>query len=52
MNNSSRYLFGIIFGLCGEYLFRVEFNIYPLIIMILIIIIWFLDVITKLWSEK
>lgn len=36
MKNFNRYYLGAVFGMCGEYLYRVEVSIYPIIIMILI----------------
>lgn len=38
MKNLSRYLRGGILGMCLEYLYRVEYNIWPLLIATLIII--------------
>jgi hypothetical protein len=38
MKNLSRYLKGGILGMCLEYLYRVEYNIWPVIISTIIIV--------------
>lgn len=43
MHNTLRYVKGAVFGICAEYLYRVEFNIYPLIIMMCIFSFWLID---------
>jgi hypothetical protein len=47
MDNFSRYCKGGIVGMCADYLYRVEFNIYPLIILILYLILITFDLIKK-----
>jgi len=44
MKNLSRYLKGGILGMCLEYLYRVEYNIWPLLISTLIIIQILIDI--------
>jgi len=42
MNNSKRYVYGMLLGMIIEYLYRVDFSLYPLLagcIMLLIIIV-------------
>ena len=43
-NNLRRYLYGMIIGMLGEYLFRVELNIIPLIIFVLLIVFAIFDI--------
>lgn len=50
MKNIRRYIHGILVGMIGEYLFRVEFNIFPLIIIILMGILVLHDVIEN-WNK-
>lgn len=52
MKNIIRYMNGGIFGMCSEYIYRVGFSIYPLIIMIIIVFIIFLDIKVKLWTNN
>lgn len=44
MKNLSRYLRGGILGMCLEYLYRVEYNIWPLLISTVIIIQILIDI--------
>jgi hypothetical protein len=44
MKNLSRYLKGGILGMCLEYLYRVEYNIWPLLISTIIIIQILIDI--------
>ena len=44
MKNLSRYLKGGVLGMCLEYLYRVEYNIWPLLISTLIIIQILIDI--------
>jgi uncharacterized membrane protein (Fun14 family) len=47
MKNLMRYMHGGIIGICCEYLYRVEYSIFPLVIMIATIALMLLDVTTK-----
>jgi len=43
-SNLRRYLYGILIGMVGEYLFRVELNIIPLIILCLLVVVAIIDI--------
>jgi len=43
--NWNRYAFGAMIGMIGEYLFRVKFDIIPLSIIILLILVAVIDII-------
>jgi len=49
LQNCFRYINGICIGICIEYLIRVEFLIYPLIIAIDLGILMLIDI---FWSNK
>lgn len=34
MNNITRYINGMMIGMCGEYIYRVEASIWPILIVI------------------
>lgn len=43
MNNINRYFVGIIIGILGEYLYRVEFNFLVLFILVINVLILLID---------
>lgn len=47
MRNISRYLYGFIIGICFECLLRVQFSIYPLIIIALTTLLVLIDVLSN-----
>lgn len=47
MNNHSRYFIGIIIGMLGEYLYRVEFNFLILFILLTNVLILLIDLLKK-----
>ena len=42
-----KYLHGGVIGMCGEYLYRVEFSIWPLMVMIATIGLVIIDLTSK-----
>lgn len=45
ISNLRRYLYGILIGMIGEYLFRVGFNIIPFVILSLLLVVAVIDII-------
>jgi hypothetical protein len=45
MKNWQRYLLGGIVGMIGEYLFRVNFNVPALIVLIVVVLVSLIDII-------
>lgn len=43
MNNHSRYFIGIIIGMLGEYLYRIEFNPFALFVFVITILMLLID---------
>ena len=43
MKNLSRYIYGAILGMCLEYLYRVEYNLWPVLISATIVIKMMID---------
>lgn len=46
-NNLFRYMHGGIIGMCGEYLYRVGFCVWPLLVMCTTICLVIIDLTTK-----
>lgn len=44
MRKIQRYINGIVIGMCGEYLLRVQFSIWPVIIIVALIIGMLIDI--------
>ena len=47
MKNLIRYLHGGVIGMCGEYLYRVEFSIWPIGVLIATLGLVIIDLTTK-----
>jgi predicted membrane chloride channel (bestrophin family) len=47
ISNYSRYTYGLIIGICVEYLIRVELLIYPIIIIIFMVSIVVIDLVSE-----
>lgn len=45
MTNLKRYIHGALIGMIGEYLLRVEFNIIPLLILLLLLSFVVIDIV-------
>ena len=50
MKNLRRYIYGILIGMIGEYMFRVNFAIIPLIILSLMMFLIVIDTIEN-WNK-
>lgn len=50
MKNITKYLHGIIIGMIGEYLYRANFDIIPLIILTLMLFLVLYDIVYN-WNK-